>query len=60
MRVGNDHHTRGDGTGSHDYRKTIEVEYCESSKDLFALAFSGVRQVECVFSRCFVEWVSGR
>ena len=38
MRVGNDHNTRGDGTGSHDYCETVEVEYCKSSKDLFALA----------------------
>ncbi len=60
MRVGNDHHTRGDGTESHDSGETVRVEDCESSTDLFALAFSGLSRVECVFSGCFVAWVSGR
>ena len=60
MRIGNNHHTRGDGTGSHDYCETVEVECCESSKDPFLLPPLRVRRVECVFSWCFVELVSGR
>ena len=49
MRVGNDHHTRGNGTESHDYCETVEVKYCKSSKDPFALAFRSSSSRKCVF-----------
>ena len=58
MRVGNDHYTRGDSTGGcHDYCETVEVEHCESSEYLFALAFSGLVESKVWFLRInYIEW----
>jgi len=59
MRVGNDHHTRGDGTGSHDYCETVDVKgIANLLKILLRLAFCGGFRVECAFS-VFCREVSG-